>query len=301
MHFCVFSYNRGPFLRHCVESIEACAPQCDISVYDDGSNDPETREVLATLANRIDVNWVPEPDADGGKDGGKHGGLYHNMQRALDDRAPDSIVCFIQDDMQLVRNLDDRELAGIQARFAEGSPPRLLQPAFFKGSNREQDQRECRFDVRADAYFIDRFSNSAGAHYSDIHIASVTQLRRIGWQFQARESANEAAARQTLQQMLYLRQPFAAWLPGVPAWRGRIRTLGLRLAQQRDRSGFYPFQSLSGEALAQFMTRDPQVLPFAEDFLSLAGTQRPKPWHYHPLQGRRFLTLLDSLERKLRY
>jgi len=307
LRFCVFSYNRGRFLHNCVQSIEQCAPGQVLTVYDDGSDDAETLKVLAALNERHTV-VLPRRAAGSAK----HGGLYANMQRALDEQPAGSIVCFVQDDMQLVRHLGSDELDAIQAHFAAAHPAGLLHPAFLKGSNREADRVDIRYDPAAAGYFCDRHGRSAGAYYSDILIASVDQLRQINWRFGQRESDNEQLARTCLPQMQHLLHPFVAWLPAVPAWRGRTRTLGLRLAQRLGRCGFHPLGILGETQRAAFLQRDPAVLPVAEDFLAVlpAAQDRadadadagpvPEPWQYHPLQGRRLLKLLDSLERGLR-
>jgi hypothetical protein len=295
LRFCVFSYNRGRFLQNCVRSIELCAPAQPITVYDDGSDDVQTQQVLAAISER---HRVVLPSHVAGS--GKHGGLYANMQRALDEQPPSATVCFIQDDMQLVRRLDAAELADIQAHFAAARPAGLLHPAFLKGSNRVADRRDIRYDIAARGYYCDRHGRSAGTHYSDILLASADQLREIGWRFCPRESANEQQARTALPQMLHLLHPFVAWLPAVPAWRGRTQTLGLRLAQRLNQCGFHPLDILTELQRAALLQRNPAVLPVAEDFLTTAGGAVPEPWHYHPLQGQRLLKVLDSVERRIR-
>lgn len=294
MAFCVFSYNRGRFLEHCVQSIEQCAPGCAIVVYDDDSSDPDTLEVLGRIAQRHRV--VPFS----GKRAGKHGGLYANMQAALDEQASGTLVCFIQDDMQLVRRLDAAELEGFATHFSRSEAPALLQPSFLKAREMAGGKGGIRYDAADDCYYCDRWSSSAGAHYSDILIASVDQLRRVGWQFRPREAGNEVEARRHFPQMHYLRHPFMAWLPSVPAWRGRTQTLGLRLGQKLAACGFHPLKLMSEAERQTFLARDAGHLPVAEDWLQCTGETPPAPWAYHPLQDRRWLARLDSIERRLR-
>lgn len=295
LRFCVFSYNRGRFLQNCVSSIELCAPGQPITVYDDGSDDGRTQQVLAAISER---HSVVQPSRAAGS--GKHGGLYANMQRALDEQPAGSIICCIQDDMQLVRPLHAAEFEAIRQHFAAARPAALLHPAFLKGSNRAADLVDIRYDAGAGGYFCDRHGRSAGTHYSDILLASADQLRAIGWRFGQRESDNEQRARATLPPMLHLLHPFVAWLPAVPAWRGRTQTLGLRLAQRFNQCGFHPLDILTESQCSALLQRDPAVLPVAEDFLTVAEGTVPEPWHYHPLQGQRLLKLLDSVERSLR-
>jgi hypothetical protein len=294
MQFWVFSYNRGEFLQNCVNSIAQCAPQCPVTIFDDDSTDPATLEVLAALATR---HTVRRPTASAGA--GKHGGLYANMQAAFAATPDADLFCFLQDDMQLVRPLLSAEIGTLGAMLEDATSPRFLQPAFMKGADRKRHAGLVRFDAATAAYLIDRHHHSAGAWYSDILVGHAGRLRQAGWHFLPGEAANEQQARQQLGQLLYLKNPFAAWLPNVPAWRGKTRTLGLRLAHRAGNCGFHPLCSLSQQQAAAFVARDPAQLPYAEDWLTLGEGKLPEPWRYHPLQGRRALKLLNSLELKL--
>lgn len=115
LQFAIFSFNRGRFLQHCVDSIERFAPECSVHVVDDGSDDPHTRRVVDTLAQRHRVTIADKAGTT------KHGGLYTNMQYALDSAKPDQPLCFLQDDAQLVRPLEAEDFDAIN-RFFWHSP-----------------------------------------------------------------------------------------------------------------------------------------------------------------------------------
>jgi hypothetical protein len=265
-------------------------------IHDDDSSDPHTRQILDELSRRHRVAKAAARKV--GK--GKHGGLYANMQQALDDQEAGAIVCFLQDDMQMTRTLGQADLQGIAGHFGASGNAALLHPVFMKGCDKPEQSTAIAYDALAGCYRNDRFSRSAGAHYSDVCIASVDQLRALNWQFRNRESGNEEQARQYFPQMHCMRDPFLAWLPNVPAWRGRTRTLGLTLATRLSKSGFYPLAIMDAEEQERFMNRDPSQLPVAENWLRGTRETPEKPWIYHPLQGRRWLTLMDSIERRLR-
>lgn len=296
MDICVFSFNRGEFLQNCVASIERCLPGCTLTVFDDNSDDPATRQILAAIAER---HTVVRPHAMTA-DPTKHGGLYANMQAAFERQQPGSIVCFLQDDMQVVRPVSTVETAALSEYLVHAPAAGFLQPAFLKGCNRHSDGPLTRIARDAPGYHVDRLGSSAGAWYSDVLIASVDKLRAANWTFLPRESSNERQARESLDQIVYLKNPFAAWLPLAPAYRGKTRTLALRHAERSSRSGFYPLREMSGEETKAFVDRDAAVLPYAEDFLSVTNGTVPEPWIYHPLQGRRLLKTLNSIELKLR-
>jgi len=296
MHFAIFSYNRGEFLKNCVASVQRCVPWAELTIVDDDSTDPETQGVLSDLSSQ---HAVVTPDRTESQR--KHGGLYANMQMMLEMLDSDVIWCSIQDDMQIVRPVSESEGAEIARYFADVDKAGFLQPAFMKGCNRDTVSRNTRLDTESDGYQVDRLSSSAGAYYSDVHIAKVGNLRDAGWQFQQRESLNEQQARNIFRQQVFLKNPFVAWLPNPPAWRGRRQTFGLRTAQRQNRTGFFPYRELTTEENEHFCHREREQLPFAEDFLDATGDAVPaKPWQYYPLQGRRLLKLLDSAELKLR-
>lgn len=295
--FWIFSYNRGEFLQNCVASIEHCAPQCSIRIFDDHSPDPETQRILAELSQRHQVIY---PAADENGEQSKHGGLYANMQAAFAMSNANDLVCFLQDDTQLVRPLSPDDIQQLAQFFAASAQPCFIQPAFLRGCNKKTDNPLTRYDAQRGVYYVDRLKNSAGAYYSDICLFRVGDLRAVNWQFITREAGNEQQARQRLGQMAYWRDPFAAWLPNVPAFRGKKQTLALRLAQQRRRSGFYPLIPMSPEQNQAFISRAPTAIPYAEDFLQVRTGEIAQPWIYYPLQGSAPLKWLNSAETKLR-
>ncbi|MCR6653286.1 MAG: hypothetical protein NVV73_18125 [Cellvibrionaceae bacterium] len=264
--------------------------------FDDDSPDPETRRILAELSQRHTVIY-PSPDNFSQS---KHGGLYANMQTAFSLSANDDLVCFLQDDTQLVRPLAPSDIEQLAHFFAASTKPCFVQPAFMRGCNRKKDQPLTRYDAQRRVYYVDRLKSSAGAFYSDICLFRVHDLQAAGWEFITREAGNEQQARAKLGQMAYWRDPFAAWLPNVPAFRGKTQTLALRVAQQRRRSGFYPIQYLTAEQNRAFVQRDPTILPYAEDCLQVLEGDVPKPWIYYPLQGSAPLKWLNSAESKIR-
>lgn len=292
LHFYLFSYNRGRFLDHCVRSIEICAPGAPVTVMDDASDDAETQAVLARLGSRHEVV------IRAGKDQSKHGGLSANMQAAL-ERTHSPRVCFLQDDMQLVRPLSEDDYGAIDRWFGQRPEAAFLQPAFLKGCNDRRNQKITRFDEATGTYVRDAEGLSVGVHYSDIFIAETARLNAQGWQFTAREKGNEPEAQRLFGAMGFMFAPFVMWLPSVPAYRGRTKTMAMRRAERLQGCGFHPFRVMSPEAVEQFKQRDPAQLPVAETYLQLEAGSLPTPWRFHPFQKASMLRNLDRLERSL--
>lgn len=295
LQFVVFSYNRGRFLAHCIDTLERCAPGCPVLILDDNSDDPATRQVLEELGTRH-VVVLPPSTASGSHS--KHGGLYANMQAALDRLDDSALMCTLQDDMQLVRSVGEREIEDMMQYLERTDGRQLLHHAFMKGA--EYESSEFHFNTEEGVYYSGRKQRSAGYHYSDIFIARVGALRALQWRFRDSESANEKQARQVLRPMAHWRDPFAAWLPAVPAWRGKRRTWALRQGEKGHRCGFHPLMVMTQSQSDRFLERNPvETLPVAEEWLTLEEGDLPKPWVYHPLQGSRWLKWLNSLELKL--
>lgn len=292
--FCVFSFNRGRFLEHCVSTIERCVPSASIAIFDDDSDDDYTRQVLETLSQR---HAVLQP---GSQSTHKLGGLYGNMQSALDYSADQSLVCFLQDDMQVVRPLAVDEIEAFDRCFEENPRLAFLHPCFLKGINRKRDESTLEFDRTLGAYRRSATDQSAGQYFSAILVTRPSRLLERQWVFGRSEHVNDRQAREHYERIGHLFAPFAMWLPEVPAYRGKRKTLALRLAEKRRGCGFFPYRVLDDKAVEGLRERPAQVLPFAEDFLVCENDRLEKPWGYYPMQGSRWLKKLNSLELALR-
>lgn len=292
--FCVFSFNRGRFLEHCISTIEQCVPSAEIAIFDDESFDDYTCSVLKDLSRR---HTVVQP---GSQSTHKLGGLYGNMQAALEYGRDHSLVCFLQDDMQVVRPVTEEDIGEWNRCFDENPSLAFMQPCFLKGINRERDVKTLQYDPALNGYQRESSSQSAGRHFSAVLVTRPPRLLEKNWQFGRSEPDNDRQAREHFDRLLHPFVPFAMWLPEVPAYRGKRKTLALRLAEKFRGCGFYPYKILSGSAVEQLKGRDKQVLPIAEDFLECENGTLEKPWGYYPMQGSRWLKKLNSLELAIR-
>ena len=294
MLFCIFSFNRGQFLENCVQSIESCVPGARIIVFDDDSDDDYTRQALDRIADR---HRVIQP---GEKSFRRLGGLYGNMQRALETVADEPLVCYLQDDTQVVRALHASDIEHINALFDRDARVGFVSPCFLRGRNRARDERSMTFNPMTKTYTRRGTTQSAGQHFSALLIMRPQWLLDSGWQFGKSEPENDRQAQSLFGPMIYLLTPFAMWLPEVPTYRGKRKTLALRIAERQRRSGYFPYAVLSQEQVQVMGERDPQQLPFAEDFLHCLNGDPKKPWAYHPMQDSRWLQKLSSMELALR-
>ncbi len=291
----VFSYNRGAFLRNCVESALRHAPGWAVTVVDDRSSDPETRRVLAELAGRVRIVQPPA-----GSGASRHGGLYANMQLALERTAPEDWMVAIQDDTQLVRAVEADDMAYIGAYFARFPDAAFLGPRFLMGVRRRGIERAIRLDPRFPVYFYD-FSErwkdrSVTMYYMDIFIAHTGRLRSAGWRFDATESGCAQAARRLFGKMGTMAHPFVMNLPAVPFYRGKSKTRAMARAERRMGPEPRRFRDMGAAEVAALKGRDLSRLPFAEDYLHCVPDDLKRPFHYKLINYFPLLRLQHKLE-----
>lgn len=295
MIFCVFSFNRGRYLENCITSIETCAPGHSIVILDDNSTDPETTRVLEKYRGKYRVIQPP------GNAKSKHhlGGLYGNMQRAFEECIDAELVCYLQDDTQMVRRLEDKDIEDIEARFQKAPALGFINPCFIRGINFTKGA-EYAYNAELKLYFRERSRRSSGTYFSALLIMKPGRLRDAGWSFAESEPANNQKAATHFMPMGYLFAPFAMWLPEVPAYRGKKKTLGLKLAEKKRKCGYYPFALMTDSEITDLKQRHESRLPIAEDFLHCEGQEPPKPWAYNPLTNTGWIKTLNQAEVSIR-
>ena len=289
MIFCVFSFNRGQFLRNCINSIESCAPDSRIIVFDDNSDDPDTVAVLQDIKTR---HTLVQP----GHSSQHHlGGLYGNMQSALEYCSDEELVCYLQDDTQIVRPLAADTITTINEAFDRLPRLGFLHPCFIRGINRTRGAKYL-YDSDTNLYYRAPTTRSSGRFFSALLIMKPRRLLESGWRFESSEPKNNRQAEKIFQPMGYLFFPFAMWLPEVPAYRGKRKTLGLKLAEKKRRCGYYPFKQMTTRQVEAMHHRPSSEIPYAEDFLECIPASPKKPWAYNPLTDTGWIKTLNQLE-----
>lgn len=288
--FCIFSYNKGQFLRNCIESIEICAPGVPIYIFDDDSTDSDTQQYIDSISTKHHV-VINKKKGDG-----KHGGLYHNMQVAFETLENFSLLCFLQDDTQITRPLDSIEIQNFSAAFKKYPSLGFIHPCFIRAIDANKNTITPREGLIDNSYFRSDTGQSAGIHYSDIVLFSPEKLRENDWYFTNSEPRNDKLAKQVFGSMLYLYSPFAMWLPEVPAYRGKKKTRALKIAERKRGCGFYPFNIWTNVQVRQFLGRQNYDVPIAEKHLECNPQPEYEVWRYNPLSGYPFLKKLNIIE-----
>lgn len=290
--FCVFSYNRADLLENCIKSIEICAPESSIIIFDDNSDDIETVNILNKYKHKHKI-YQPEKNKLGHK---TLGGLYNNMQMALSILPKGQLFCFIQDDMQCVRKITQDDIYNIQRYFDDPTNSPFLFHLFLRGKHRKRDIKNTKWNKDKQIYF----SNSRRSHFCAVFIGRTDLLTQVKWQFEQKEILNDKKASKLFSPMGKMKNPFCLWLPMVPLYRGKKKTLSIKLAEYLFETKLYTVNYMSESEAASFQSRNPKILPVAEDFLTLKNNKLPTPWKYDAIDRSKFLKRLNRLEIKLR-
>ncbi|MBY5994082.1 glycosyltransferase family 2 protein [Ferrimonas balearica] len=273
----IFSYNRGRFLENAVASCLRFAEGASVCVVDDNSEDPETCQYLDNLPEGV---GLLQPDQ---KEKSRHGGLYNNMQSALDS-ATSEWVLFIQDDMQLVRPVEQDDLDYIDGFFSTFTDKAFLNPVFLRGRRLKREKRVMRTFDEFPGYYRELpegKAKSTGYSYVDAVIGHRDRLRQANWTFEFSERANAAKARKQFGLMGIMASPFVMFLPQVPVYRGNSKTLAVALAERL--SGHEPKRFVDQDPAhwAQFKSRSLEHLPVAEDYLVCEDDKVVLPYVYN--------------------
>ena len=290
LHVAIFSYNRGAYLKNCVDSLQRNMPGIGWTVYDDGSDEPETVAYLQTLGEAV------RPMKSAGDD--RHGGYYNNMQAALDAAQADYLL-MLQDDLQVVRPFAPEDLFRIDQVFEQSPTTVFISPLFMKGSKRAYFEQRYQPDAQLRCYRWSADPQETGKvpqKYADIAVLHVARLRQSGWRFAGSEEANGALADSLFGDMVQAAEPWVFYVPEEPAYRGRVLTYGAKLAVRMSGNQVKSFQDMGVQACAAFAQRDLSVYPFAEDFVDTVDPRVRKPYKFNAYRTRWLPLILNKLE-----
>lgn len=268
----VFSYNRGRYLRNCLASLVRHLPAgATVTVIDDGSTDPEVHSTLAEYSGACDAVIA------GTESRMYLGGLYGNMQYALEHSTGADIALFIQDDMQVVRDIDNNDLEH-WSRFFECYPQSMeLYCCFIKEKQTTSRKQNIQIDHDVPVYFRDA-RTSRRAYFSAVGLFHVGRMRQAEWVFEASEGENNRRGGEHGAHMGVTPWPFMMWLPNAESAKFRRRGLLHRYAEWHAGVGFYPYRAMSEDQIASLRKRPLESLPVAESLLEPIGMDTKQPW-----------------------
>lgn len=289
----IMTYNRPAHLQNCLASVRRHLPGVPVLIMDDASDDPAQISLLAEARTLADVRVIV---AKG--DAGFHGGLYGNMQRALAE-CPTRFLLYLQDDTQLVRSPDARDINHVVQALAPTNAA-FVYPFFIKAAKKRAGWSLTTSNLPG----VVQIRTHGGAvrpwnYYADICICDCDTLRAADWRFQPSEAANGQQAQAVFQPMEWLHAPWGFYCPEVPIfrWRARTRSLAQRMLPPRVRETAF-FHDMDTETVARLRKRGATTLPFAEDYLTPTRKVR-RPFVYQDVKSTRLSHLVWALETKL--
>lgn len=270
MRVFVFSYNRGKYLKNCLDSLERNAQKYPITVIDDGSEDPHVWDTLHDRRNNIDVvvNNVS---------GNSYlGGLYRNMQYAIDTYRDTGMALFIQDDQQVLRPLKKQDEESWKAFFYANPGAHELITTFPKKDS-VADTDGLIVDEKNNLYWRDPHKSNR-AFFTATGVLNIEKMRQDGWRFLPTEGENNIQAEELGYKLAMSPYPLMMWLPNAESSKFRKKGFSHKIAEWYRRVGFYPYEQLGKETLTWLEQRPIHEVPYAQDVLQPRGFPEGRQW-----------------------
>jgi hypothetical protein len=100
--------------------------------------------------------------------------------------------------------------------------------------------------------------------------------------------------------MLHLAHPWLVRMPLVPTYRGRRRTLAMRLEERASGGAVRLFAEMDEGEAAAFLAAGRDRRPVAEEWLRPAAGRLAKPYEHKAVNRSKVLRALNKLELRLR-
>jgi hypothetical protein len=190
-------------------------------------------------------------------------------------------VLFLQDDMQLVRPLIDHDIVNAEMFFSSNKNSAELHTCFMKMLQADQDEPLTRIDNSGKAYL--RGSGCKGhSGFSDVGLFNVDRFFELFADFkltQGENFNNEYADKNNIQMGISI-NPFMMWLPYPVSFRGKNRSIPLRVIEFFGGCGYYPYSVMSSSEVNTFINRDIEKKPYAEKWLTANGLKHVRFWSF---------------------
>ena len=276
-HIFVFSFNRGIFLKNCLDSIKQCCLNIDVTVIDDNSDDPATHKIL----NTVEMNYGFELiKAEKSKTIEKRlGGLYGNMNMALaiSKKKDKDYMLFIQDDMQFVRKVEPEDLSIIEKVFDDFDDIQQVQSCFLKNLQIEHYKSHLSH-IKANNCFISDNDVDDLSAFSDVGIFCVPRFEQKNEVFLAGERENNKKALQCNVRLAHLERPFMMWLPYGTSYQSKKLNLKHKIIETIAQCGFYPIDIMDDATYQNMIDNEQEKLPIAEHWLKADGLSNYPTW-----------------------
>lgn len=294
-HIIIFSYNRGLYLKNCIESVQRHCPSVPFWIYDDGSDHPDTVEYLKHLGSSVRNMKTATSD--------RHGGFYSNMQAALDEAKAD-VLLLLQDDVQVVRDITAEDVQAWQTYWDRHHDCAFLSPVFMKGGRRDDflkyyqpDKTERVYHWVEDPQHPSK-DGPVPRYYMDVCLLKVQRLRQVHWRYRTSEFLNGQQAIQHFPHgMAQLADPMVFYVPEEPVYRARVKTKGTQIAERLAGNTVKCYLSMSPSEVKRMRARSTSTYPFAEDFVQTQDPTVKRPYRFNVYRTQLLARLINKVEK----
>lgn len=276
-HIFVFSFNRGRFLKNCLDSIKKCNLDIDVTVIDDHSDDPETHKVLNTIESDYGFELIKaEKDETLEK---RLGGLYGNMNRALaiSKAREKDYMLFIQDDMQFVREISPTDLHVVEKIFDDHDDIQQVQSCFLKNLMVDRYKSLLLPLPESKCFVLDGNKSDHGA-FSAVGIFYAPRFEYNNGLFVAGERNNHKITFKKGIKLAQLETPFMMWLPYSTTYFSKKLNLKHKIIETIAQCGFYPIDIMDEQTYKRMVDNREGQLPIAEHWLKAEGLNESTTW-----------------------
>lgn len=252
---CLFSYNMGRTLAVALNSISAMCKGFDLVIFDDNSDDTETREIIDN--NNITKRIFTSTTEKAGK---THGNLYENIRAAFDLALSGGyeFLYLTQDDIQFVRAFDKKTLNEYSEIYT---------------ANEEIVQIDPRFIIRKAGHSLTRSANglyyesTPSLSYADVGLIDLSRWQALGCHL----LDSERRSADTLRNLGFRRVfPFTPLMMHVP-FPYSYRNGKKRRSLFPFRRGSYKYSYMSASEIIEMDSRTDSTPPYAKRFLRPSG------------------------------
>ncbi|THK34625.1 hypothetical protein EHS39_29310 [Ensifer sp. MPMI2T] len=255
----VFSYNMTRELDLCLQSIKDMCAGFDVVLIDDASEEPLTHGIIQSHADRLNEVFTLPPV----KKNRTRGRLHENIQRMYEYALSKGYryLFMVQDDMQLLRPLNQRVLSEYDAIFSKGDHIIQIDPRFL----RNLGAIDILPDIQAYCFAASDYRNS----YADVGILSLDRLVANDWKFEIGERELKIKAHERGLRRIF---PFTPIMMHVPY--PTIYRKGEKVQRQSlipIHRGKYSYHYLSEREMSALDARPLSAIPYTRKYLRPKG------------------------------
>lgn len=295
---CIFSFNRGRFLKALAESLDKNFPWGQRTVYDDQSDDPATLAVLDELRTR--PNWAVVVST-ASKKNRLFGNFYKNIGQSIQDSADAGYdYCFlIEDDSEVVWHKKDMP-EYLERVFSTCPDAIQINPMLFRRTSgyarsRTTGARGMEYIEEAKAYRFERAWNTTAIMNLEI-VRNMSDYRFFEGDGDGLPY-NSGFWLDRGYRLYLMYDPIVGCLPWVTTKSGD-RLIGKTLNGLSDNDETsHQLDWLSDAEIEFLTTRDPGIPPYQEYFnLSIENTRRPFWGRYGQQMDRYYFLCKRTIE-----